>query len=222
MSRNISFDVHISSPLPHEIMARAATGLSYVSHPLRLRILEYLDVYGMSSVSAIARGVGAEQVFVSQSLRKMRDANLVRTTRRGVFIYYEICEEYPASIFVCLRKLFGHMTDQLKFMRDGFREILPTDYTTMAANRIKLFANADKMRILEFLIYRGESCVCDIARGVDMPQIKVSQYLKKLSDDDFVVSRRDGRFVYYDITSGVHKTTIGCIHKRYDRVGDEF
>jgi len=222
MSRNKSMDVYISAPLPVDIMVRAATGLSYVAHPLRLRILEYLDVYGMSSVSAIARGVGAEQVFVSQSLRKMRDANLVSTTRRGVFIYYEICEEYPASIFVCLRKLFGHMTDQLKFLRDGFREILPTDYTTMAANRIKLFANVDKMRILEFLIYNGESCVGVIAHGVDMPQMKVSQYLKKLSDDDFVTSRRAGRYVYYDITAGVHKTTIGCIHKRYDRVGDAF
>lgn len=222
MSRSKSLDVHISSLLPRDIMARAAHGLSYVAHPLRLRILEYLDVYGMSSVSAIARGVGAEQVFVSQSLRKMRDAGLVRTTRRGVFIYYEICEEYPASIFVCMRKLFGHMTDQLKFMRDGFREILPTDYTTMAANRIKLFAHIDKMRILEFLIYQGETCVCDIARGVDMPQIKVSQYLKKLSDDAFVKSRRAGRFVYYEITPGVHATTIGCIHKRYERVGDGF
>lgn len=222
MSRNMSFDVHISSPLPPDIMVRASRGLQYVAHPLRLRILEYLDVYGMSSVSAIANGVGAEQIFISQSLRKMRDANLVRTTRRGVFIYYEICEEYPASIFVCMRKLFGHMTDQLKFMRDGFREILPTDYTTMAANRIKLFANADKMRILEFLIYRGESCVGDIARGIEMSQMKVSQYLKKLSDDDFVVSRRDGRFVYYDITAGVHKTTIGCIHKRYEIVGNAF
>lgn len=222
MSRKNSFDVHISAPLPRDVMMRAAGGLSYVAHPLRLRILEYLDVYGMSSVSAIARGVGAEQVFVSQSLRKMRDANLVCTVRRGVFIYYEICEEYPASIFVCLRKLFGHMTDQLKFMRDGFREILPTDYTTMVANRIKLFANLDKMRILEYLIYNGETCVCDIACATGMPQMKVSQYLKKLSDDDFVASRRAGRFVYYDITPGVHKTTIGCIHKRYDRVGDAF
>lgn len=222
MSRRKSFDVHISAPVPRDIMARAAVGLSYVAHPLRLRILEYLDVYGMSSVSAIARGVGAEQVFVSQSLRKMRDAKLVRTTRRGVFIYYEICEEYPASIFGCLRKLFGHMTDQLKFLHDNFREILPADYTTMAANRIKLFANVDKMRILEFLIYQGETCVCDIAHGTQISQIKVSQYLKKLSDDGFVKSRRAGRFVYYEITPGVHATTIGCIHKRYDRVGDEF
>ena len=51
---------------------------------------------------------------------------------------------------------------------------------------------------------------------------RIDKYLKKLLDDDFVKSRRDGRFIYYDITAGVHKTTIGCIHKRYDRVGDKF
>ena len=189
---------------------------------LRLRILEFLDVYGMSSVSAIARGVGAEQMIVSQSLRKMRDANLVQTHRRGIFVYYEICRDYPASIFVCMRKLFGHMTDQLKFLRATHKEILPTDYTTMVANRIKLFANFDKIRILEYLTYNGESCVSEIVSGTQIPQIKVSQYLKKLLDDDFVKSRRDGRHVYYDITPGVHKTTIGCIHKRYDNVGPAF
>ena len=222
MSNTVLPDVKIKNILPREIMERATRDLTYIAHPLRLRILEFLDVYGMSSVSAIARGVGAEQMIVSQSLRKMRDANLVQTHRRGIFVYYEICRDYPASIFVCMRKLFGHMTDQLKFLRATHKEILPTDYTTMVANRIKLFANFDKMRILEYLTYNGESCVSEIVSGTQIPQIKVSQYLKKLLDDDFVKSRRDGRHVYYDITPGVHKTTIGCIHKRYDNVGPAF
>lgn len=222
MSNTVLPDVKIKNILPREIMERATRGLTYIAHPLRLRILEFLDVYGMSSVSAIARGVGAEQMIVSQSLRKMRDANLVQTHRRGIFVYYEICRDYPASIFVCMRKLFGHMTDQLKFLRATHKEILPTDYTTMVANRIKLFANFDKIRILEYLTYNGESCVSEIVSGTQIPQIKVSQYLKKLLDDDFVKSRRDGRHVYYDILPGVHKTTIGCIHKRYDNVGPAF
>lgn len=222
MSNTVLPDVKIKNILPREIMERATRGLTYIAHPLRLRILEFLDVYGMSSVSAIARGVGAEQMIISQSLRKMRDANLVQTHRRGIFVYYEICRDYPASIFVCMRKLFGHMTDQLKFLRATHKEILPTDYTTMVANRIKLFANFGKIRILEYLTYNGESCVSEIVSGTQIPQIKVSQYLKKLLDDDFVKSRRDGRHVYYDILPGVHKTTIGCIHKRYDNVGPAF
>ena len=212
----------IKRPLPADIMARASRGIAYISHPLRLRILEYLDVYGMSSVSAFARATNTEQVIISQHLRKMREANLLRTHRRGIFVYYQINEEYPASIFVCLRKLFGHMTDQLKFLKEDYRQILPTDYTTMAANRIKLFAHADKMRILEYIMYRDTSCVTDIASGTALPQIKVSQYLKKLSEDGFVSSRRAGRFVYYSITPGIHQTAIGCIHKRFDAVGDKF
>lgn len=203
-------------------MERAAHGIGYISHPTRLRILEFLDVNGMSSVSKIAKHIGDEQVVISQHLRKLREANLVRTHRRGIFIYYEVDEEYPASIFVCLRKLFGHMTDNFKFLRDDYRKILPNEYTTMAANRIKLFSHIDKMRILEYLLYSGGAYVGDIVRETKLPQPKVSQYLKKLLDDDFVKSTRNGRHVYYEIIPGVHYTALMCIHKRYSKVGDNF
>ena len=185
--------------LPENIMRKAVKGISYIAHPLRLRILEYLDVNGSSSVSAITKALGEEQVIISQSLKKMREANLVRTNRRGIFIYYDICEEYPASIFTCLRKLYAMMT----------------------ANRIKLFANYDKMRILEFLTLYGPQNVTEIVNGIGSEQLKVSQYLKRLKDDGFVISRRQGRFVIYDITQGVHKTCIQCIHKRYDSLEDK-
>lgn len=71
-------------------MKKAVKGISYIAHPLRLRILEFIDVNGASSVSAITKAVGEEQVIVSQSLKKLRDANLVKTERRGLFIYYNI------------------------------------------------------------------------------------------------------------------------------------
>ena len=202
--------------LPEETMKKAAKGIGYIAHPLRLRILEFLDVNGPSSVSAITKGVREDQVIVSQSLKKLRDANLVKTERRGIFIYYNIHEEYPASIFVCLRKLFGFMTDDFRYLADGCKAILPRDYTGMAANQIKLFANFDKMRILEYLTLNGASCVSDIVAGIESEQLKVSQNLKRLRDDGFVVCHREGRYIIYDITPGVHKTAIQCIHKRYD------
>ena len=55
--------------LPAEIMKKAAKGISYIAHPLRLRILEYLDVNGASSVSAVTKALNEEQVIVSQSLK---------------------------------------------------------------------------------------------------------------------------------------------------------
>ncbi len=211
----------MTMPLPPEIMKKAAKGIGYIAHPLRLRILEFLDVNGASSVSAITKGVREEQVIVSQSLRKLRDANLVKTERRGLFIYYNIQEEYPASIFTCIRKLFGYMTDNFYFLGDGYKAFLPRDYTTMVANQIKLFANYDKMRILEHLLLNGESNVSDIVNALCSNQLKISQYLKRLRDDGFVTCRRSGRFILYEITSGVHKTALQCIHKRYESLADK-
>lgn len=211
----------MDNQLPVNIMKKAAKGLSYISHPLRLRILEFLDVNGSSSVSAITKGIDGEQVFVSQSLRKLREAGLVKTERRGIFIYYTIEEEYPASIFFCIRKLFGYMANDFRYLEDGYKAMLPKDYTNMVANQIKLFSNYDKMRILEYLTLNGESNVSEIIRGTDCDQLKASQYLKRLRDDGFVTCRRDGRFIYYDITKGVHKTAIECIHRRYDNLADK-
>lgn len=202
--------------LPVEIMKKATRGITYIAHPLRLRILEYLDVKGESSVSSIAKELDEDRIAISQNLKKLREANLLKTNRKGIFIYYAINEEYPASLFVCIRKLYGFMTNNNKFLEDNYKGILPIDFTTLTANRIKLFANFDKLRILEYLTINGEDCVCNIASKIVMDQLKISQYLKKLKDDEFVKSRRDGRFIHYNITNGVHKTAIQCIHRRYD------
>lgn len=202
--------------LPPEIMKRAVQGIGYIGHPLRLRILEFLDVQGASSVSEITKNMNEEQAIISQSLKKMRDMKLVKSQRKGIFVYYDINKEYPASVFVCLRKLYGYMTDSFHFLQDGFKALLPSDYTMMTANRIKLFANWDKMRILEYLTLNGPQCVCEIAEAINSPPLKVSQYLKRLKDDGFVICQKEGRFVRYNITSGIHKTIIECIHHRYD------
>ena len=201
--------------LPLAIMKQAVKGISHIGHPVRLRIVEYLDVYGASSVSAIAKGIGEEQLFVSQSLKKLREADLVTSCRKGIFVYYNLSGEYPASLFLCIRKLYGYMTDSFKFLDERHKAILAKDFTLMTANHIKLFAHIDKMRILEYLTLAGKSCVGDIVKAVDLEQVKVSQYLKKLRDEGFVHAKKDGRFVFYEITNGIHKTAIKCIRNRY-------
>lgn len=207
--------------LPDNIMTKAVNGINYIGHPLRLRILEYLDVNTKASVSDISEHLNVEQVIISQNLKKMKDYNLLTSERSGKFVYYSICKEYPASIFVCIRKLFGLMTNKFRFLDDNYKEILPEDYTTMVANRIKLFANYDKMRILEYLVINGPSNVSQVIEGIKSNQLKVSQYLKRLKDDGFLKSKKEGRFCIYEILNGVHKTAIQCIHKRYDSLEDK-
>ena len=96
--------------------------------------------------------------------------------------------------------------------------MLPKDYTNMAANQIKLFANFDKMRILEYLLINGATNVSDIVNGISTDQLKVSQYLKRMRDDGFVTAHRNGRFIYYEINNGIHRTAIECIRKRYNNL----
>ena len=208
--------------LPPHILKKAIKGISYIWHPLRIRILEYLDVYGSSSVSDITKGLGQDQITISQNLKKLRDANLVKTNKKGVFVYYDIYEEYPASIFVCIRKLYAVISNNDKFLKDNFKQILPIDFMVMVANQIKLFSNTDKMKILNFLIENGESFVSQIVSGTGIKQTKVSLYLKRLYDDEFIKSKKVGRFVYYEITKGIHKTALECTHKRYSLMKDKF
>lgn len=205
----------MNKQLPYEMMKQAAKGVSYIGHPLRLRIIEYLDVCGKSSVSEMTRVLEEEQIIVSQSLKKLRDAELVVTQRKGVYVYYALNGEYPASLFKCIRKLYGYITDSFDFLTEGYKALLPKDFTMLIANQIKLFSHFDKMRILEYLALNKECCVSDIVRGVGLEQLKVSQYLKKMRDEGFVKARRDGRFVYYQITKGIHKTVIQCTHQRF-------
>lgn len=207
--------------LPIETMKKATRGITLIAHPLRLRILEFLDVNGSASVSTITKALNEEQAIISQSLKKMRETNLVKSLRKGIFVYYDVCEEYPASLFTCIRKLYGYMTDSFHFLQDDFKAMLPADYIMMTANRIKLFANFDKMRILEFLTLNGPQNVTQIVNGIGIEQLKISQYLKKLKDDGFVTCQRQGRFIIYEITTGVHKTCIQCIHKRFEMLPDK-
>ena len=201
--------------LDYDTMKFAAKGISYIGHPIRLRILEHLDVYGTSSVSVIAKAIGEKQLFVSQALKKLREVDLVKTERKGIFVYYRLSGEYPASVFVCLRKLFCYMTDNFNFLQEGIKAVLPHDFTMLAANQIKLFAHVDKMRILEYLLLAEKSCVTDIVKATGLEQMKVSQYLKRLRDDGFVNSERSGQYIYYEITKGIHKTAIQCIRKKF-------
>ena len=56
--------------LPDNVMIKAVNGINYIGHPLRLHILEYLDVNSKASVSDISEHLNVEQVIVSQNLKK--------------------------------------------------------------------------------------------------------------------------------------------------------
>lgn len=62
----------------------------------------------------------------------------------------------------------------------------------------RAFADETRLRILAFL-RRGELCVCDLVRALDMSQPKVSRHLAYLRRAGLVVSRRDGKWCRYSL-----------------------
>jgi DNA-binding transcriptional ArsR family regulator len=91
-----------------EVLERVAPIIRSAAHPLRLRILDYLQCEGEPcSVSRIAGAAGAPQAFVSQQLRILKDQGVLTCRRHGSFILYNIANPALLHLLECIRKHQG-------------------------------------------------------------------------------------------------------------------
>lgn len=61
-----------------------------LAHPLRLKILEFIDGQGKINVNKIYKTLNIEQSITSQHLRILRMAGVVDCSRDGKFMHYNI------------------------------------------------------------------------------------------------------------------------------------
>src|SRR5579883_1028824 len=88
-----------------ETLERVAPILRNVAHPLRLRILDYLQHEGAaSSVSQIVEASGASQAIVSQQLRILKDQGVLKARREGNFIFYDVADRSVLLLLECIRR----------------------------------------------------------------------------------------------------------------------
>lgn len=55
-----------------------------------------------------------------------------------------------------------------------------------------------RIKVLELLRER-ELCVCDLCEILEVSQSKLSFHLKTLKEADLVISRQEGRWIYYSL-----------------------
>ncbi len=67
--------------------------LRALAHPLRMKILKFIDQQNEINVNKIYSSLGLEQSITSQHLRILRTAGLVETERHGKYIHYRL--SYP-------------------------------------------------------------------------------------------------------------------------------
>lgn len=77
----------------HERLQSSSEILRALAHPLRLKILEFIDEHEQIHVQKIYNTLGLEQSITSQHLRVLRLAGIVHAERDGKFIHYTV--DYP-------------------------------------------------------------------------------------------------------------------------------
>lgn len=82
--------------------------LRALAHPLRMKILEFIDQNDTINVNKIYNTLKLEQSITSQHLRILRLAGLVITEREGKFIHYSINYDKIASAVVAIN---GFLSD---------------------------------------------------------------------------------------------------------------
>lgn len=91
--------------LSMDSLEEIAPTIRILSHPLRLRILDFLDTTGSPQrvTEIVTAAEGAQQAIVSQQLKILRESGILAAERRGNCVYYSISNEKPLSFLRCIR-----------------------------------------------------------------------------------------------------------------------
>lgn len=68
------------------------------------------------------------------------------------------------------------------------------------ANLFKALSEPVRVRILVLLLDKGELCVCDLVDTLLLSQSVISRHLAYLRNNNIVTARRDGVWMYYQLT----------------------
>lgn len=82
--------MHLDSNINSVSLDLSSEILRALAHPLRMRILKFIDQQGEINVNKIYSSLGLEQSITSQHLKILRNAGLVETERNGKYINYRL------------------------------------------------------------------------------------------------------------------------------------
>ena len=68
----------------------ASSVMRAITHPLRLKLIGFIDQSRRVNVNKIYKSLKMEQSVASQHLRILREDNLVKAERNGKLIYYTV------------------------------------------------------------------------------------------------------------------------------------
>lgn len=72
--------------------------------------------------------------------------------------------------------------------------------TKELASLFKALSEPIRLRILILLLEKGELCVCDLVDTLSLSQSVISRHLAYLRHNDIVMAKREGVWMYYQLT----------------------
>ncbi len=90
---------------------RAADLFRLLGDPTRVRLLDALAVTDELCVHELAAAVGAGETRVSQALRLLRTAGVVRNRRDGRHVYYRLDDEHVRTLLEVTQVHLAHLAD---------------------------------------------------------------------------------------------------------------
>lgn len=86
--------------LPKQMIEQVAQRFKLLSEPVRLELLNQLQVNGEMAVQELVEATGQRQANVSKHLRLMADEGFVRRRKEGLYAYYSISD--PTLSALCM------------------------------------------------------------------------------------------------------------------------
>lgn len=86
--------------------------------------------------------------------------------------------------------------------------------TTRAATLLKSLANEDRLLLLCQLVSE-EKAVSELERLTGIRQPTLSQQLGVLRNEGLVITRREGKWIFYSVASDEVMTILGALHTLY-------
>ena len=81
--------------------------LRALAHPLRLKILEFIDKYQNINVNKIYNTLKIEQSITSQHLKILRNSGVVIAEKEGKFVHYHINYEVVEKAMVAVNNFYA-------------------------------------------------------------------------------------------------------------------
>ncbi|MCP8967697.1 ArsR/SmtB family transcription factor [Ectobacillus ponti] len=76
-----------------EKYVESAETIKVLAHPVRLGLVNQLITKGPSNVTSLYEEFELPQSTISQHLAKLRSGNIIKGTRKGLEIYYEVVDD---------------------------------------------------------------------------------------------------------------------------------